>query len=230
MDGGIDAQAERYTVLEDPQRRAIYLSVRQRHRPVTREEIAAATGVSRKLAAFHLERLLDAGLLRADYARPAGVGGPGAGRPPKRYQASGADITLEIPTRQYALAGRLLARAIDRSAGGRSSRAAAMQVAADEGRRLGAAFADGRPGGGHSRDDVLDLLADVGFEPVVDGDEVVLANCPFHALAETSRDLVCGMNEALVRGMVEGMGVDELHARLSPEDGRCCIVLNARRQ
>jgi predicted ArsR family transcriptional regulator len=230
VDAGVEAQAERYSVLEDRQRRSIYLFVRQAHRPVTREEVATATGVSRKLAAFHLERLLDAGLLRADYARAPRRGGPGAGRPPKRYEASGAEIALEIPTRRYALAGQLLARAIDAGDDARSARDAALDVASDEGRRLGARFAGSRPDAGRGRDGVLDLLAEVGFEPLVDGDDVVLANCPFHALAETSRDLVCGMNEALVRGMVEGLGVDELVAHLAPDDSRCCVVLDARRQ
>src|SRR5262245_3410582 len=80
VDRELEAQAGRYAALEDGQRRAIYAVVRGRHRPVTREEVAEAAGVSRSLAAFHLERLLDAGLVTADYARPEGRGGPGAGR------------------------------------------------------------------------------------------------------------------------------------------------------
>src|SRR3954452_19243546 len=110
---GFEGNAERYAVLEDPQRRAIYRFVRAAHRALTREEVAAGVGISRNLAAFHLERLLDAGLLIADAARPAGRSGPGAGRPAKRYVPSDAEISLEIPPRRYALAGRLLVRAID---------------------------------------------------------------------------------------------------------------------
>jgi len=224
---GLEGQAERYALLEEPQRRAIYLFVRRAHRAVTREEVAAGVGVSRNLAAFHLERLLDAALLTADYARPPGRSGPGAGRPAKRYVASDAEIALEIPPRRYALAGRLLVRAIEEGSSRASTRDAAMRIAADEGRHLGQDFANRT-----QRADVLaavDLLSDLGFEPLSDDSGgVVLANCPFHALADAAPDLVCGMNEALVQGIIDGLGVDDVDALLAPEDGRCCVVLTHR--
>jgi predicted ArsR family transcriptional regulator len=221
---GFERQAERYAVLEDPQRRMIYAFVRRAYRAVTREEVAAGVGVSRNLAAFHLERLLEAGLLTADYARPAGRAGPGAGRPAKRYVPSDAEIALEIPPRQYALAGRMLARAIEEGSGSASARDAAMRIAAEEGRRLGQDFLERT-----QRADVLaaiDLLAELGFEALMDDSGgVTLANCPFHALADTSPELVCGMNEALVQGLVGGLGVADVEALLAPADGRCCVVL-----
>jgi predicted ArsR family transcriptional regulator len=221
----LEHEAERYAVLEDPQRRTIYLFVRRAHRAVTREEVAAGVSVSRSLAAFHLERLLDAGLLTADYARPPGRSGPGAGRPAKRYVPSTAEIALEIPTRRYALAGRLLARAIEESGSKGSARDAAMRIAAEEGRRLGRGFAKR----GQHRDvaAAVDLLSELGFEPLIDGSGgVVLANCPFHALADSAPELVCGMNEALVHGLVAGLGIDDVEAMLAPADGRCCVVLS----
>jgi predicted ArsR family transcriptional regulator len=221
---GLEVQAERYVVLEDPQRRAIYQFVRRAHRPVTREEVAAELEVSRGLAAFHLERLLDAGWLIADAVRPPGRGGPGGGRPAKRYRASAAEITLEIPARRYALAGQLLVRAIERAGSAGSARGAAMEVAAEEGRRLGAEF--GRHGG-DGPGGAVELLSELGFEPVESGAEsVVLANCPFHALAETAPELVCAMNQSLVQGLVDGLDLRGHEARLAPADGRCCVVVS----
>lgn len=222
---GLERQAERYAVLEDPQRRTIYLFVRRAHRAVTREEVAAGVGVSRNLAAFHLERLLDAGLLTADYARPRGRSGPGSGRPAKRYVPSSAEIALEIPTRQYALAGRLLVRAIEEGSSTTSARGAAMRIATEEGRRLGGDCAHKRESADMAA--AVDLLSDLGFEPLLDDSgSVVLANCPFHALADAAPELVCGMNEALVQGLVDGLGVDDVEVLLAPGDGRCCVVLS----
>jgi predicted ArsR family transcriptional regulator len=235
VDTGFEAQAERYAVLSDGQRRAIYGFVRAGHRPVSREEVAAATGVSRSLAAFHLERLLDAGLVTADYARPEGRTGPGAGRPAKRYAASDASIAIEIPPRRYSLVGRLLVRAVEQAGAGatsppteraESARDAAMAVAADEGRRLGAAAIGPRPGE-PPLDAVAACLETLGFEPVVDdAGEIVLANCPFHDVALEAPELVCGMNQALVAGVLDGLGVEGIAARLAPREGRCCVVLS----
>jgi predicted ArsR family transcriptional regulator len=222
---GFEQNVERYAVLEDPQRRAIYSFVRRAHRPVTREDVADGADVSRSLAAFHLERLLDAGLLTADYARPTGRSGPGSGRPAKRYLPTNAEISLEIPPRQYALAGRLLVLAIESAQAAGTAREAATRVAGEEGLRIGQDYAVRAP----ARDvcTAVEALTELGFEPLVeDSGDVTLANCPFHALADVSPELVCGMNEALVQGVVDGLGVTDVEALLSPADGRCCVVLS----
>jgi predicted ArsR family transcriptional regulator len=224
-----ERRLERCTVLAEPTRRAVYQWVRQAHRPVTREDVATGTGLSRSLAAFHLERLLDAGLVSADYARPPGRSGPGAGRPAKRYVPTSAELAIEIPPRSYALAGRLLARAVDRTGAPGSARDEVMRVAATEGRALGTAAtrrADATDPG--EPDAVLDrVLVDLGFEPVADETgEIVLANCPFHALTEVATELVCGMNAALVDGVLDGLGRNDLEARLEPTEGRCCVVVS----
>jgi predicted ArsR family transcriptional regulator len=70
------------------------------------------------------------------------------------------------------------------------------------------------------------VLEDQGYEPRRDGEEVVLANCPFHALVDERRDLVCGMNHDVLSGMVAAVGDDVLTARLEPADGVCCVRLH----
>ena len=71
--------------LDDPLRRQLYEYVTECDGPVSREQAAAAASIGRTLAAYHLDKLADAGLLTISYQRPAGRGGPGAGRPAKLY-------------------------------------------------------------------------------------------------------------------------------------------------
>src|SRR4051794_18759574 len=102
-------------LLAEPTRRRVFDVVRAADEPLTRDAAASAAGVSRGLAAFHLDALADAGLLTVDFARPPGRTGPGAGRPAKRYAAADVDIELTVPPRRYDLAARIFARAINES-------------------------------------------------------------------------------------------------------------------
>src|SRR5216684_3410703 len=124
--------------LDDPVRRRLYEFVSGRAEPVGRDEAAAAAGIGRPLAAYHLDKLVGLGLLAASYQRPPGRGGPGAGRPAKVYARSGREFAVTVPPREYELAARLLAAAIesDRSGASRATlHDAAQQFGADLGRR-----------------------------------------------------------------------------------------------
>ncbi len=68
-------------------------------------------------------------------------------------------------------------------------------------------------------------LAAHGYEPRRDADGLTLANCPFKALAQDYTELVCGMNLDLVGGLLAGLGVTDLEARLDPAPGRCCVTV-----
>src|SRR5580658_3146020 len=93
--------------LDDPLRRRLYEVVARRTEPVCRDEAAAAAGIGRALAVYHLDKLVEAGLLEATYARPAGRTGPGAGRPAKLYARSDREFAVTVPPREYELAGAL---------------------------------------------------------------------------------------------------------------------------
>jgi predicted ArsR family transcriptional regulator len=209
-------------VLAEPTRRAMFAAVRQAHRPLTRDEVAETVGVNRRLTTFHLERLADAGLLATDYARPAErAGGPGAGRPAKRYAASGTELELSVPPRHYDMAARLLAQAIVRDPA--DAAGAALEVARAAGRRAGELRRPARPATPkRGRTAALAALADLGYEPVADGGGVRLRNCPFRAVAETAPELVCGMNRELVAGIFDGLGIDAGVA-LAPCPPDCCV-------
>ena len=80
------------STLGDATRRGAYDYVCAQGRPVGRDEVAGALGIGRTLAAYHLDRLAEAGLLAVAYARRSGRTGPGAGRPAKLYERSDREI------------------------------------------------------------------------------------------------------------------------------------------
>lgn len=215
--------------LDDRLRHRVYLLVRGRGRPVTREEVATELGISRKLAAFHLDKLLDRGLLRAHYARPAGRSGPGAGRPAKMYEPSTIELDVSIPERRYDLVGELLVEAIERESPGERARGAATRVAREKGLTLGEGVRRaeelGRPGAERTLTVGLGVLEKHGFEPYREGDRVRVRNCPFHALAQRAPDLVCEMNRSFVDGILRGLGNTNVEAVIERRPGECCVEL-----
>lgn len=218
--------------LEDELPRRIYLSVRRRHAGVSREEIAAEMGISRRLAAFHLEKLLALGLVKARYARPPGRSGPGAGRTAKWYEPSEIEVAVSIPERRYDLAGRLLAKSLLEQSPGEAPLDTARRVAREQGRELGAQARAARrlrpPGADRAMAVAEEVLAGIGFEPYRDAPGVVaLRNCPFHSLAREAPDLVCGMNQAFIDGFLRGLGNDSVESVLQCKPGDCCVTLRA---
>src|ERR671928_2168041 len=95
----VDQQLTGLAGLGDPLRRALYRYVAERGVPVSREDAAAAVGISRPLAAYHLDKLIDDGLLEARYQRRSGRRGPGAGRPAKHYVRADRQLELSLPAR-----------------------------------------------------------------------------------------------------------------------------------
>ncbi|ALG86609.1 transcriptional regulator [Gordonia phthalatica] len=202
------------SALDEPTRRRIYDFVCPKRDALSRDEVSAALGIPRQTAAFHLEKLADAGLLDVEYARRSGRTGPGAGRPSKLYRRSRREVSVQLPGRSYDVAGALLAQAVeDADRTGESPRACLARSAADLGRDLGLPE-------GATDEELMTLLAEAGYEPRIEGDDIVLVNCPFHALAKEHTGLVCGMNLDLVSG---ALGSAAGRARLEPHDGYCCV-------
>ena len=220
--------------LAEPQRRDLYQLILKRGDAISKDEAAAALGVARSVAAFHLDRLVADGLLTTEFRRLTGRQGPGAGRPAKLYRRADAELSVSLPARQYDLAAGLLAAAVnDATRTGTPVGEALTRVATEYGRELGerARQAAGmRPSRRALIDAALAVLEEQGYEPRLHGDEVVLANCPFHALVDEQRDLVCGMNHDLLAGMANAVGDDVLAARLEPSAGNCCVRLDAHRR
>jgi predicted ArsR family transcriptional regulator len=187
-------------------------------------------GISRKLAAFHLDKLVDAGLLRAHYEARSGV--RKVGRAPKLYEPTDSDIRVSIPDRRHEVLAELLLDAV-LTAGDEDVRDAVIRVARTRGEQLGASErAERRPGRlGAERALTLaeGVLARHGFEPSRESPTCVrLHNCPFHRLASSHRELVCSMNRSLLEGLLEVAGEHGREAVLAPQAERCCVELRPR--
>src|SRR5688572_9841717 len=150
------------TLLE-PTRRRLYRYVSAEEAAVSRDQAAQALGVSRAMAAFHLDKLVESGLLRAQYRRLSGRTGRGAGRPAKLYRRSRRRFDVTVPPRDHELLARLLAESLA-SDGDVSP---AQEIALSYGRSLGVR-ARRRVSSGARPEQlagcVADVLDELGFE------------------------------------------------------------------
>ena len=226
MDDAFGRRVTRLGSLADPVRRALYRFVADQPGAVSRDQAADGIDVPRHTAKFHLDRLVDEGLLVAEFKRLTGRTGPGAGRPAKLYRRSGKEVAVSLPHRRYDLAGDVLADAVERSLAGTAMDVAVREAATDAGvRAVEAAPAPARRT--PELDKVAGVLAPFGFEPRVDGD-LLLANCPFDRLATDHTDLVCGMNLAFVEGVADRLGCAGVRPELDPDPSRCCVRVRER--
>ena len=216
--------------LGEPARRALYLYVAGRHDDVGRDEAARAAGVSRSLAAFHLDRLVEEGLLEVTFRRLSGRSGPGAGRPAKLYRRSGRQIEVSVPPRSYDLAARVLVTAIEESDSPKTRKSLA-KAARGIGKGIGLqarSRAGPRPARKKALAGMVAALEENGYEPEPSGGGIRLRNCPFQALAREHTETVCRMNLALIEGVVEGLQLPSVKPVLDPAPGMCCVRLDTR--
>jgi predicted ArsR family transcriptional regulator len=218
--------------LEDDLRRRLYTFVRTAGRPVSRDEAAAHVGISRKLAAFHLDKLVERGLLSAHYAR-VGTSGRGPGRSSKLYEPSDAEFDVSVPTRRYDIVGEILVAAVGEE-GDKPAREIGHRIAHERGRSVGSTIRSQLrrrpPGPERTMAIAEEVLEQYGFEPYASGSsEISLRNCPFHRLAQQAPDLVCALNREFVDGMLRGMGNTTVDAVLQPTPGECCVKLRRTR-
>ena len=221
----IDQQLTGLAGLGDPLRRTLYRHVAERGMPVSREDAASAVGISRALAAYHLDKLVDDGLLEPRYHHRGGRRGPGAGRPTKHYVRADRQIELSLPARDYAGLAELLADAVEADPTG-AAKASLNRAASALGAQAAApTTADGDPT--QILAALRQTLASRGYEPYDDADGTIrLRNCPFDRIAAHHRELVCGANLAMLTSLTDQLASDPpVRAVLDPQPGRCCVVL-----
>ena len=225
QDDSLSAQIASLSTLDDPVRAEIFFHVARSGEYVTRDQAAKVLGITRRTAAFHLDKLAEAGLVAVSFKRVTGRTGPGAGRSSKLYRRSGRRLNVSIPTRNYELMARLLASVVQQT-----------EVAAPQIESQAKAF--GRSKGAAARKQLSRLtsrkqlkqalvneLARLGFEPLDDGTGTLrLGNCPYHDMARENASFVCSMNLALMEGVIEGLDLTEVSPALEPIEGMCCVA------
>src|SRR5262245_40865761 len=107
-----EKQLSSLAALDEPVRRRLYLYVVGQEGELSRDDVARGTRTQRSLVAFHLDKLVEAGLLEATFRRLSGRSGPGAGRPSKLYRRASSRFEVSVPPRRYELAAHVLAQAL----------------------------------------------------------------------------------------------------------------------
>lgn len=215
MNGSRTSAITAIAALGDPLRRELATFVYDNAHPVSRDDAAAALGIARSTAAFHLDRLVTDGVLDVEYKRLSGKSGPGAGRPSKLYRRVDEEISASIPPRHYDLAAELFAESVSRAENeGMPVREALDEVATETGATIGAAA-----------ESLTAALTAGGYEPRDDGEGgLYLTNCPFHSLTRRHSELICTANVALLTGLARGANdTDNEICQVPPVDGRCCV-------
>jgi predicted ArsR family transcriptional regulator len=211
-------------LLAEPVRQRLYSYLRERHEPVGREEAARHAGIAVKLAAFHLDKMADAGLLDVEYRRLSGRAGPGAGRPAKLYTVSPRSFSVVIPQTRYALAASMMATALSAGSSGTDGAGSLQEVAATVGERVGEDIRGQARTKGARREAVQRKLKQLGYEPrVQESDGLTLRNCIFSDLSASHRELVCPMNAAFVAGLLGGARLRSLRVERRPPTETCCV-------
>lgn len=228
-----DASLARVAVLGEETRRRLYALVRAARRPVSRDEAAASIGISRKLAAFHLDKLVSAGLLRARYDAP--VGGPRIGRAPKTYEPSDADISISIPARRYDVLADVLIDAVRAGSSGEDALEAATRIARLRGAEYGASQRErlrpGRLGAERALTVIMEILDERGYEPQRESPtELRLRNCPFYPFSARAPDVVCAVSQAWLNGLLEGLDITTVEMVPDPDPSYCCVMFTAARR
>lgn len=206
----------RLGALADPIRRALYRFVAEQPGAVSRDQAAEGVDVPRHTAKFHLDRLVDEGLLVTEFRRLTGRSGPGAGRPAKLYRRSRKEVTVSLPSRRYDLAGQVLADAVERSLDGVAMAEALGQAAGNAARVV----VENAPNAG-----LVEVLDQYGYEPRPADDGWLLGNCPYDRLAADHRELICPLNREFVGGVARETGRDDVRAEAVEPGAGCCVRL-----
>ncbi len=199
---GNDARLDVLKALGDNTRYAIYLELARSPAPRSTSDIADTLGLHVNTVRPHLDRMRDVGLLDLRVGATGGVG-----RPQHLYSLATDAPSLGLEPPAFPRLAAMLLRMAD---------AAGLEGAdaAEAGREQGRLDAEGFAPGTPCLDALMGQLAEMGFDPEVEGDAagvtVGFTHCPFRDLAEANPDLVCGLHRGMVEGLVDRLGDDEV--------------------
>jgi predicted ArsR family transcriptional regulator len=226
---GFAQRVNRVSALADPIRRALYHFVAHQPGAVSRDQAAAGLDIPRHTAKFHLDKLVDEGLLAPEFKRLSGRTGPGAGRPAKLYRRVRKEVNVTLPRRRYDLAGHVLADALSRVKAGSSLDDALHDAAAN----AADIVVDSWPvEAGPDLDRLAGILGRLGYEPRADGSTIKgamrLSNCPFQQLSDDHADLICPLNHQFIEAVGRSIACTGVDAVAVERGTGCCVALRSR--
>ncbi|GAB3347774.1 helix-turn-helix transcriptional regulator [Modestobacter lapidis] len=203
--------------------RALVLGTLQsRPAPSSLTTLAGITGLHPNTVREHLDALVEQGLVHRERAAPRG-----RGRPAWLYRTSAGDPT-DRPSPSTGLAVAL-ASALARSSG--DARRDAIAAGAAWGQELARDRPPADAGGRGAREEVLELLGELGFAPRIDAaaGTADLTRCPLLDAARRHPEVVCAVHLGVVRGALQAYGEDPDGTELLPfsEPDACRLRLEA---
>ncbi len=214
--------------MADPLRRARYHFVAHQSGAVSRDQAAAGLEIPRHTAKFHLDKLVDEGLLVPEFKRLSGRTGPGAGRPAKLYRRVRKEVNVTLPRRRYDLAGHVLADTLERVQDG-NPLDQAITDAVDNAAHV--VLESWQPTEGSDLERLTGVLARLGYEPRADGTSdagrVRLSNCPFQQLSDDHTDVICPINRRFVDAVGRNLGCVDVNAEPVERGTGCCVGLRS---
>jgi predicted ArsR family transcriptional regulator len=217
--------------LGDVTRRRVFFALREFGGECTKDDVAAAVDIDRRLAGFHLDKLVEYGFATAELGRARGASGPG--RPPKRYRIAPQGVLVAKPERHYELLASLLLRATRET--GSASAEALERVGYEYGLEMGLselAAGKERPSGeslARAVEGVARMLTQMGFAADAESGPAGVAlracACPFEELAFDDHERICGLDRAIWRGMLAAFAPD---ARITHDRTRAAGDVDCR--
>jgi predicted ArsR family transcriptional regulator len=223
---GFAQRVSRVSALADPIRRALYHFVAHQPGAVSRDQAAAGLEIPRHTAKFHLDKLVEEGLLVPEFKRLSGRTGPGAGRPAKLYRRVRKEVNVTLPRRRYDLAGHVLADTLERvQAGVPLNRA--IDKAADNAANI--VVESWPPTGSSDEERMTGLLARLGYEPRPEGGAneggIRLSNCPFQQLSDDHTGVICPINRQFIEAVGRRLDCTDVHPTSVDRGTGCCVAL-----
>ena len=206
--------------------RARVLQVLQSSRtPMGVNEVATRMGLHPNTARFHLDGLVEQGLVERS-SEERGV----PGRPRALYSASAG--SRQAGRRSYRLLAQILTSYLASST--KQPEQAALTAGEEWGRFLGERPEPfRRVDAASATRQLVDTLNDIGFAPEAVTErrqrKILLHHCPFREAAEQHQSVVCTVHLGLMRGVLEELDAPLEASRLEPfvEPGLCVAHFTA---
>ncbi len=200
-------------------RRDVLAILRDSAEALSINAIAEQLDVHPNTVRFHLEALMESGLVERAVARPARPG-----RPPQLFVATrGMD---PAGPRAYQLLAETLVDSVARSGDPVTHASASGKTMGAELGRPRHDTAQGEPVG-----QLVELLDELGFAPEPGESRIDLRHCPFLELAQVHPEVVCPVHLGLMQGALEAWNAPVTVERLTPfvEPDLCVAHLSGAR-